>query len=327
MDNSIKPDVVYAVVVTFNRKTLLVECLKALLLQTIPLSKIIVVDNSSTDGTYEYLKDTGLFKEKSISYISLPKNIGGAGGFSQGLSVALRNNPDWIWLMDDDAEPVNDALESLLNINPIREVVALAGTVITNNEIAHVHRGIVKPNIKRKMLQLPLHEDYYAAVHDIDFASFVGMLVRGTAAQAIGLPDARFFIHHDDVDYSLRLRSIGRIQLVPKSIIHHKEATAAATQVRSLFGLRSNRQKISHAWIGYCTHRNYVYVVRRYHPNKLFGHISILTSFLFNIGGTLLLDDYKLKRMAVLKKAYISGFLGRFSINEMERLRAELQDL
>ncbi len=49
-----KPSVA-AVVVTYNRKVLLKECLDALLAQTRPLDSIIVVDNASTDGTRVFL--------------------------------------------------------------------------------------------------------------------------------------------------------------------------------------------------------------------------------------------------------------------------------
>ena len=45
---------VAAVVVTFNRKELLCECLDALLAQTCPLSRILLVDNASTDGTADF---------------------------------------------------------------------------------------------------------------------------------------------------------------------------------------------------------------------------------------------------------------------------------
>ena len=48
-----------AVIVTFNRKTLLGENIRMLLRQTMPFDKIFIVDNCSTDGTPEYLKEQG----------------------------------------------------------------------------------------------------------------------------------------------------------------------------------------------------------------------------------------------------------------------------
>lgn len=48
---------VCAVIVTYNRKELLRECLKAVLGQTRPPDHILVVDNASTDGTLEMLRE------------------------------------------------------------------------------------------------------------------------------------------------------------------------------------------------------------------------------------------------------------------------------
>jgi glycosyltransferase involved in cell wall biosynthesis len=53
------PLAVAAVLVTYNRQCLLAECLEALLKQTRPLERIILVDNASTDGTAEWLLAQG----------------------------------------------------------------------------------------------------------------------------------------------------------------------------------------------------------------------------------------------------------------------------
>ena len=73
-----KKDVV-AIVVTYNRLTLLRECLDALLKND---CDILVVDNASTDGTKEAVKQEYVDK---VIYKNTGKNIGGAGGFNFGL--------------------------------------------------------------------------------------------------------------------------------------------------------------------------------------------------------------------------------------------------
>jgi GT2 family glycosyltransferase len=100
-----------AVVVAFNRKKLLTECLDGLLRQSLPLDAIYVVDNASTDGTDAYLQKNGYLDEPQIRYIRLPVNSGGAGGFYHGVRVAFEAGYDWIWLMDDDTEPEANALK------------------------------------------------------------------------------------------------------------------------------------------------------------------------------------------------------------------------
>lgn len=102
---------VCAVVPTFNRKNLLTQALRGLLSQTRPLDEIAVVDNASTDGTEASISEQ--FGGK-ITYIRLPENSGSAGGFREGMKLAHQRGHDWIWCMDNDAVPLKDALEKLL---------------------------------------------------------------------------------------------------------------------------------------------------------------------------------------------------------------------
>ena len=69
---------VCAVLVTFNRKTLLRTCLNSLLKQTRPIDQILIVDNASSDGTPELLRE----EFPQLPLLRLDRNTGGAGGFS-----------------------------------------------------------------------------------------------------------------------------------------------------------------------------------------------------------------------------------------------------
>ena len=106
---------VCAVVVTYNRKEILQECVNAILNQTVKVAKLIIVDNNSTDGTEEFLEEKGIRNIPDIEYMKLPQNIGGAGGFYEGMKKAAAYKPDWVWIMDDDVIPKENALEELLN--------------------------------------------------------------------------------------------------------------------------------------------------------------------------------------------------------------------
>src|SRR5437016_5404888 len=105
---------VQAVVVTHNRKALLLECLEGIARQTHAVAGVLVVDNASTDGTEEALEASGLTGRLRIDYLRLLRNGGGAEGFHYGVRRALESGADWIWLMDDDCEPPPRALADLL---------------------------------------------------------------------------------------------------------------------------------------------------------------------------------------------------------------------
>ena len=100
---------VTAVIVTYNRFELLKECIAAVKAQTYKPSFILVVNNSSTDGTTEWLN-----QQHDLIVIQQPNN-GGAWGFYTGLKEGYRTNADWFWVMDDDTIPLPTALEKLVN--------------------------------------------------------------------------------------------------------------------------------------------------------------------------------------------------------------------
>ena len=104
------------VVVTYNRKKELKKNLKAILEQTVLVDKYFIIDNHSSDNTYEELLQEGFLNNNIIEYIYLEENIGGAGGFYTGVKIAYEQGYDFICLMDDDGRPANNnTIEELLN--------------------------------------------------------------------------------------------------------------------------------------------------------------------------------------------------------------------
>ena len=117
------------------------------------------MDNNSSDGIPQLLKDSGYIKllppseinefweteniidEKIEVYcIRMNKNIGGSGGFHEGIKKAYEKGYDWIWIMDDDAEPEKTALEEMMEYKNCKELVALTPLKVeTNGEILYQH--------------------------------------------------------------------------------------------------------------------------------------------------------------------------------------------
>jgi GT2 family glycosyltransferase len=184
---------VAVVVVTYNRKELLKECVDALLNQTRSLDLIILIDNASTDGTWAFLKEKGYLTNQKIDYLKLPENIGSSGGFHEGIKRAYEKNFDWIWIMDDDAEPINNSLEMLLKNEKIKEnkVGILASVVIyPNNQICYFHR--CNFNASKMSFRSIGSSMYSENTFEADMVSFVGMLVNKMMVRDIGLPLKKF---------------------------------------------------------------------------------------------------------------------------------------
>jgi rhamnopyranosyl-N-acetylglucosaminyl-diphospho-decaprenol beta-1,3/1,4-galactofuranosyltransferase len=188
---------VAAVVVTFNRKELLCECLDALLAQTMPLSRIFLIDNASSDGTAGLLEDKGYLKNAKFEYIRLPINSGGAGGFNEGVKRAYEAGFEWLWLMDDDVEPVPDALKKMLSHANISSCIQ-ACKVFSDGQSEDWERWANIDDSGRRTASLQPHSHEY--IH-AQTGCFEGMLIHRQIVSKIGFPDKRFFVGGDDVAY------------------------------------------------------------------------------------------------------------------------------
>ena len=186
-----------AVVVTFNRKLLLCETLDALLAQKGPLRSIIIVDNASTDGTPELLREKGYLDQERLEYLRLAKNTGGAGGFHEGLKRAYEEKFEWVWLMDDDVVPVPAALEKMLSYSNISKCIQACKIYEEGDSEGWEQWARIERSGARVPSKGPDHPDYIIA----QTGCFEGMLIHHDVISQIGLPDKRFFIGGDDVAY------------------------------------------------------------------------------------------------------------------------------
>lgn len=215
--------VIIAVVVTFNRKTLLIEALRQLTQQSYPLSQIILINNASTDGTEDLLREQGWLDNSKIDYHLLEKNIGGAGGFHQGMALAAQRSADWLWIMDDDSIPNTDALEQLLLAQQRLIDKQLAPVILASrvNWIDGTPHPMNFSTIRRDDWQ-----QLYTALAErclpIRATSFVSMLLKKQCINESGLPLANYFIWNDDVEYSGRVLKNQQGYLVSDSVVIHK---------------------------------------------------------------------------------------------------------
>jgi rhamnopyranosyl-N-acetylglucosaminyl-diphospho-decaprenol beta-1,3/1,4-galactofuranosyltransferase len=305
-----------AVVVAFNRKKLLAECLDGLMRQSLPLDAIYVVDNASTDGTGAYLQEKGYLDEPRIRYIRLSANVGGAGGFNHGMRVAFEAGYEWIWLMDDDTEAEADALRLMEPLKDYGEVVAIA------NEKLDIQGKKTLDGLRMLMAQ----NDRSTPYPRVKFSSFVGLLIRSTAIEKIGFPRSEFFIHSDDREYCLRLWKIGEIALAKDSRVMHKEQ-ARQIVPRSYFGFNYLPKDLHGYVFGYYDYRNYV-VVQRAHAKGLSRYLLPLRRFLLAAGAILFIDKSdRWQRFKVLWRANVDGWRDNFDNGYPFRMRDEMKTM
>jgi rhamnopyranosyl-N-acetylglucosaminyl-diphospho-decaprenol beta-1,3/1,4-galactofuranosyltransferase len=207
---------VCAIVVTHSRKHLLRQCLARLLEQKREADQILVVDNASTDGTLEMVRD----EFPQVELLCLERNLGGAGGFHEGLAWAHRRGYDWLWAMDDDTFAVPDTLEALLSgarRAPDGQPLLVASRVLWKDETLH---PINRP-VPRWRWPGQLTRGVAQGLLLVRYTTFVSVALRREAIDRCGLPLAHYFIWGDDVEFTARILRDEPGYLVPESWVYH----------------------------------------------------------------------------------------------------------
>ncbi|UBQ38087.1 glycosyltransferase [Acinetobacter johnsonii] len=278
------------VVVTFNRKQLLLQCLQALSAQTQQPSKILIVDNASTDGTIETLQQNGWLEQSNIQLIKLKENTGGAGGFSAGMQYAFEQGADYVWMMDDDAMSHPTALEEIIRYATPEHIY---GSLAVNGEDTAWATTLLADN---KTVHLKNQVPELAEVQSLPF---LGFLTSKEIYQNIGLPDASYFIAADDVEYCMRAQHAGhKIFICGQSQIEHP--------ISDRYEFNFLGKKITClnlvAWKRYYDTRNRLLIAKKYYGFKYYTQ-TIPASFI-RLFAALLNEKNRLKQV----KAFFAGF-------------------
>jgi len=289
---------IVSVVVTYNRKDLLLRCLKLLQNQSRE-TDILIVDNASTDGTEQELKSACLLDAKNIHYINLSENTGGAGGFHYGLKYAFKKGWEWFWLMDDDAEPHYNALEKLAFHAVNKDNIYGSAAVNMWKGRVSLCFGVKRYNQNNKTEFL----DEYDLLNSSDrvaWLPFLGFFIHRSIISKIGFPDRDFFIRNDDLEYGERARKHGiKIHLIKESVIEHP---LQPTIKFVLFG-RPFYHRSMPPWKMYYEVRNKIIIAKRHYT--FFSGIKSFAGVSFQI----LLSILTEKDKKAYLKSYFYGIL------------------
>jgi GT2 family glycosyltransferase len=288
-----------AVIVTFNRRALLEKCLAGIAAQTRMPDNVVVVDNASTDGTQAWLSGWLPHHLPQARLVLLMQNTGGAGGFSEGLRIALANGADWVWMMDDDAEPHPSALAELAKVAVTSSNIY--GSLATSGCETSWQMTVLgdKPFTTNFIRDVP-------SVAEVQMLPFLGFLVHRELVERIGLPDPGFFIAADDVEYCIRARRSGaRIIVAGHSHIEHPKSRPYAVK---LPGYTLTALELP-PWKRYYDTRNRLLIARKHYGTKLITQ-TIPGSFV-RLLATLAKEPRKLSQLKAFFAGFLDGLLGR----------------
>ncbi|MCJ7651287.1 MAG: glycosyltransferase family 2 protein [Candidatus Lokiarchaeota archaeon] len=281
-----------AVVVTYNRLELLKKCVDSLRNQTHKLNEIIVINNSSSDGTLEWLQE-----QKDLTVIT-QENSGSAGGQYTGIKTAYEKEYDWIWCFDDDCFVEKDALFKLIELNPDEKTV-LNCTVLSLDQALAGRLAFALYDKKKNVLYRNIDDFKSDIIPSANF--FNGTLLNRNVIEKVGLPLKVLFIRGEEYEYLLRIQFAGfRVLTIKASRVFHPSAEKIIFDnifFRYEYLVLSPIKR-------YYTIRNLTFITRKYSVQR---NITLLKIILLDI--LVMISKLKFSLVFIEIKGFISGLL------------------
>jgi GT2 family glycosyltransferase len=229
-----RPDpLVSIVIVTWNGRQYLDACLEAVAAQAGVASETILVDNASTDGTVDYVRE----RFPWVRVVAMPENRGFAGGNNAGVREA---HGRFVALLNNDTVPNPGWLEALL-----RGIDESAGFALVTSRIVYMHDpGVIDSAGDGMLASGGAFKRHHGAGVDTarDSAEVFGVcgaacLMPKRVFDELGGFDEDFFASHEDVDLSYRARLLGyRCRYVADAVVrHHGSATIGRVSGFAIF--------------------------------------------------------------------------------------------
>lgn len=297
----VAPGRLSAVLVTFRRPEALRIMLGRVARQHVVPERLVVVDNSPTEGAEDALQAWSSAGGR-IEYVSAPENLGPAGAIALGMDTILASadDDDWILLLDDDDPPESDDMfGSLLSFaremratDPATGAVGLVGARFDRRK-GRVIR------VRDEELVGPVAVDY------IGGGQFP--LYRVGAVRIVGRFAADLFFGFDDLDYGLRLRAAGYSLYGCGPLWHAERARHNRLSMRA----RPRHRLAELSWRRYYSLRNLVRILRQREGLVAALRVTLVQGLLQPAVNLPLAPIMAWRHLALNFRACADGWLGR----------------
>ena len=213
---------VCCVMVNWNGLSDTERCLDSLCEQSYRPLTVLVVDNGSTDGSVEVIRE----RHPWVTVIETGRNLGFASGTNVGIRRAKEMGAEHIWLLNNDTVAAPDTLDRL--VAKVGPGVGAVGTVLyamrDGREVQAWGGGEVKPWLA--------HSRHYHAPRPMgrwSYLTFASVLIPMDVLVRVGILYEGFFLYFEDADLSLRMHRHGlRLVVAEDTAVLHREGGSSA---------------------------------------------------------------------------------------------------
>ena len=221
---------VAVIVVNWNGREDLLECLESLKKIVYPAYCVIVVDNGSSDGSADAVTE----KYPDVRLLRSPTNLRFAGGNNLGLKEVFQSDDDYCLLLNNDTIVEPDFLDHLVATAEADEQVGLLCPKILYNDRRDViwfAGGVLKPAwgyVRHYGLRQKDGERYNQR-REVSYLTGCCLLIKRRALNLVGYLDEGYYLYSEDADYCIRaLKSGFKLVYEPRARIYHKVSQSTA---------------------------------------------------------------------------------------------------
>lgn len=188
---------IFAIVVTYNGMKWIEECLSSLYCSSLPL-EVIVVDNYSSDETVSFIKS----KFSNIMLFEPKENLGFGKANNIGISYALRQNADFVFLLNQDARIEKRTIETLIQVSTENKDLGVLSPIHLNWEGDGLEFGFFNNELFKDFLLSNQLKKFYIEPKFINASAW---LLPIQTLKIVGGFDPIFFHYGEDVNYCQRV--------------------------------------------------------------------------------------------------------------------------
>ena len=247
------------IIINWNTYQLTFNCLKSLKACTYKNKTIFLVDNGSKDGSGDKIA----LEFPDINFIKNEINEGFTGANNKALKVILKQNFDYVLLLNNDTEVKPNFLsllearmdsdQNLAATQPLILDFPNKNTIWNGGGSFNTFFGLSKTRYNGLIYKPQLKIETFT-----EWISGCCILVKIEVIKEVGLLDNRFFAYFEDVDWSIRMTKLGyKLGVVPKSIIYHQ--SSGSTKMNNT----SNEGNLS-PYAHYLNVRNHIYLIKKH---------------------------------------------------------------
>ena len=234
---------VWILLVNWNGKNDTLACLASLRKINYQRRHLLVLDNASTDGSVEAIRQQ--FPE--VEVMVNPCNERFARANNQGMQMALRAGAELVLLLNNDTEVAPDFLDHLVQaIHSRGDAGMVAPKIYYHHEPNLIWFAGGKVNLwtgrvwHRGLRQLDTAEKF-SKTEVVDYLTGCAILAKRACIEKIGMLDESYFMYAEDADWCWRARRAGFVCLYqPAAKIWHKVSATAGGAFKIYHKVRGN---------------------------------------------------------------------------------------